>query len=232
METVKENKNSQPKQKSLGKESFFSAAPLQTKLRVNQPGDKYEVEADQVSEQIIQKISVSASDSFSTNPRNENSFNPKPSSSPETNTPKTHFSYLIQTKCEACEAEEKENPLEEEIQRKHVPHVFLQADNRQEYSTLMAKRQTTDSHPVSPHTAAQLFASKGGGDILPKNTRSEIESGFGVDFSNVRTHTGASAIGMSKKLVHRPLPMAQISISIRENLSPIAKVVKSYWRMS
>lgn len=200
METVKENKNSQSKPKSLGKESFFSAAPIQTKLQVNQPGDKYEVEADQVAEQVIQKISVSASDTSSTNPRNENNFNPKPSNSPETNAPKTHVSSLIQTKCESCETEEKENPKEEEIQRKHEPHIFLQADNSQEYSTLMAKSQTSDSHPVSPHTAAQLFASKGGGDPLPKNTRSEMERGFGVDFSNVRTHTRASAVDMSKNL--------------------------------
>jgi hypothetical protein len=121
METVKENKNSQSKPKSLGKESFFPAAPIQTKLQVNQPGDKYEVEAEQVAEQVIQKISVSASDTSSTNPRNENNFNPKLSNSPETNAPKTHVSSLIQTKCESCEAEEKENLQEEEIQRKHEP---------------------------------------------------------------------------------------------------------------
>lgn len=198
MEAVQDKTKSQTKPNGVGTRSFFSPAPIQTKLKVNKPGDKYEVEADQVAEQVIQKISVSASDISSTNPRNENNFNPKPSNSPETNAPKTHVSSLIQTQCEACEA--KENLQEEEIQRKHEPHVFLKADNSQEYSTLMSKSQTSGSNPVSPHTTSQLFASKGGGKPLPKNTLSEMERGFGVDFSNVRTHTGASAIGMSKSL--------------------------------
>ncbi|MCH6236264.1 DUF4157 domain-containing protein [Cognataquiflexum rubidum] len=80
MEAVQENKKSHSKPKVLGKESFFSATPIQTKLKVNQPGDKYEVEADQVAEQVIQKISASESDTSSPSQKNEPFITPNPTS--------------------------------------------------------------------------------------------------------------------------------------------------------
>jgi hypothetical protein len=200
MEAVQEKKNSQAKPNGIRMGSFFSPVPIQTKLKVNQPGDKYEVEADQVAEQVIQKISISATDPSSTNPRNEKSFNPKTTDSPEINAPKTHHTSLIQPKCDDCEAEEKENLQEEEIQRKHEPHIFFNAEGDGEDPTIMTKKGNAEPPVVSPHTSAQLFASKGSGDPLPKNTRSEMERGFGVDFSKVKIHTGHSAVNMSKNL--------------------------------
>ena len=47
---------------------------------------------------------------------------------------------------------------------------------------------------------SQLNSSKGGGSPMPENTRTEMESGFGTDFGNVRIHTGSSAEQMNKGL--------------------------------
>ncbi|MCL6258864.1 DUF4157 domain-containing protein [Aquiflexum sp. TKW24L] len=156
MEAVQEKKKSQSKPKGLGKESFFSATPIQTKLQVNQPGDKYEVEADQVAEQVVQRLSESDSKSQNL----ERFLTPKPSS--------VHL---------------KGNEGDENLSQ-----------------TLMTKRTNAETPVVSSKTSSQLFASKGGGNPLPKNTQSEMEQGFGMDFSKVKIHTDTSAATLSKNL--------------------------------
>ncbi|MCM8529078.1 MAG: DUF4157 domain-containing protein, partial [Lentisphaeraceae bacterium] len=47
---------------------------------------------------------------------------------------------------------------------------------------------------------SQLNSAKGGGKTLDKNTQTEMESGFGADFSGVRVHTGQNAAQMSQSI--------------------------------
>lgn len=194
MEAAQEKLKSQSKPNGLGKKSFFSSSLVQTKLSVNLPGDKYELEADQAAEQVVQRISDT---SFGPPSSNQNS----PYQNSGGNFPNQldhqigtrfstfHPSSSIQTKCNACE--------EENIQRKPEPKIWLKSNCKE---SPQAKQGNVQQSTVSPETTSQLFASKGGGNPLPKNTRSEMERGFGVDFSGVRTHTGFSAINMSKNL--------------------------------
>ncbi|MCB9301685.1 MAG: DUF4157 domain-containing protein [Lewinellaceae bacterium] len=53
---------------------------------------------------------------------------------------------------------------------------------------------------ASPQLANQLHQSSGSGRALPENTRAEMESAFGVDFGDVRIHTGHEADQMNKEL--------------------------------
>lgn len=207
MKAVLEKKKAQANPNHLGKAPFFSPGPVQKKLEVNLPGDKFEVEADQVAEHIVQKISGTHSETVSTD-------QPTPLRKPEsigksrvpnplpTGPPKNAAPNHIYTKCAACEAEEQEKPGEEEIQRKIDSPSFLQAAGTEddEDTSLMAKRGSAAASIVSAETAADLFASKGEGDPLQKNTQAEMERGFGVDFSRVRIHTDPSAVKMSKNL--------------------------------
>ena len=45
-----------------------------------------------------------------------------------------------------------------------------------------------------------LNGSKGSGSPLPSGVKSQMESGFGTDFSNVRIHTGSGAAQMSRQI--------------------------------
>lgn len=45
-----------------------------------------------------------------------------------------------------------------------------------------------------------LSSSKGGGNPMDQSTRSQMESGFGADFSGVRIHNDANAVQMNKDL--------------------------------
>ena len=100
------------------RETFFTAgknAPgnasrplIQTKLTIGQPGDKYEQEADQVADQVVQRLAQP--EAITPNPTAEKPIAPKlqlkaapaPAASQSSATPS------VQTKCAECEKEEKE----------------------------------------------------------------------------------------------------------------------------
>ncbi len=78
---------------------------------------------------------------------------------------------------------------EEEIQEKEEEEV-------QTLQKHISGDDGTTSHPIE-HT---LQSSKGGGNSLDNTTRSEMESGFGVDFSGVRVHHDSTAVQMNQQL--------------------------------
>ncbi|HRO45273.1 DUF4157 domain-containing protein [Agriterribacter sp.] len=143
--------------------SFFRASAghavkgngiLQTKLSIGQPNDKYEREADEMADKVVQRLA-----------------NPS-----------------VQTKCAHCEEEEKKNA----IQRKCT------ACEKEE--ELHAKAESSSIPAASPHIESSLNASRGSGNPLPANTKTQFEDSFGADFSNVRLHTDNKAAEMNKDL--------------------------------
>lgn len=80
----------------------------------------------------------------------------------------------IQRKCAACEQEEK--------------------------MTVQQKSEPGNGSPVDAALESKLSASKGSGNPLPESTRTQMESSFGADFSNVRVHNDNSSAQMSKDL--------------------------------
>lgn len=182
---------------------FFSdqaAQPfIHPKLTIGQPGDKYEQEADTMADQVVQRLS------------NPETIQTKPATIANPVTP------LVQPKCSACEEEEQiqkkeededwlehgvqrkamfesdELPPEEEIQRKCadcVAEETLQKKGEADFST----------NGGFSSLESRLKASRGSGSPLPEETRTQMESSFGANFSNVRIHTESSAVQMNKGL--------------------------------
>ncbi|WP_299314588.1 DUF4157 domain-containing protein [uncultured Aquimarina sp.] len=83
---------------------------------------------------------------------------------------------------------------EEEVQEKE--------EEEEEVQLVQTKINTAVSSSGVENSSieSRLSSSKGGGSSLPKNTKSQMESGFGTDFSNVRVHTDANAKQMSQDL--------------------------------
>lgn len=79
---------------------------------------------------------------------------------------------MVQMKCAACAAEEKES-----VQRS-------------------GDRPAT----ATPDFSSRLSASKGGGSPLPKDVSTSMGNAMGADFSGVRVHTGSEAAGMSQSI--------------------------------
>src|SRR5690606_25863716 len=46
----------------------------------------------------------------------------------------------------------------------------------------------------------QIEQSRGGGQAMPDDVRSNMESGFGADFGNVRIHTDSNADNLSRSI--------------------------------
>lgn len=121
----------------------FSGLPIQTKLSIGQPNDKYEREADSVADRIMRM----------------------PQKTPN-----------IQTKCAACEEEEKVR----------TKPLRMKSDGGTTRSLVGLSNQ--------------LNKSKGNGRPLPIATNQFMSQAFSRDFSGVKIHTGADAVHMNQAL--------------------------------
>lgn len=87
----------------------------------------------------------------------------------------------VQKKCADCEGEDKK------AQKKEEKKDEVQA-------------KLKESNAVNEGVESNLNSLKGGGNSMDKNTKQEMESGFGADFSNVNIHTDSKAVQMSEEL--------------------------------
>ena len=150
---------------------FFQARSqpvIQPKLTINEPGDKYEQEADAMSDRVMRMSApvgeVGDEGMVQTKPLNINA---------------------IQRKCTTCEQEEK-------VQRQE-----MEGEETLQTKPLMRKA-ADGGYPATPQLSSQLHSSKGGGNPLPKQTLGSMNQAFGADFSKVRIHTNSQAAEMSQ----------------------------------
>ena len=104
---------------------------------------------------------------------------PKVESVPES---KPEIKPIVQKQSE----EDVQAKEEEEIQEKEEEEV--------------AQKQSTSAGDDGSTIEDQLSDSKGGGSPLDSGTKSEMESGFGADFSGVRVHNDSNAVQMNQEL--------------------------------
>ena len=144
--------------------------PIQAKLTVGQPDDKYEQEADLVAEQIMRMPeSEVMTQAQSTTPLAIQRLN-------QNSDEKLH--------------RQPEEDLEEQFR----------IEEEEEEKTVQAKEQPGQTPQVTPSFEARLNASRGQGEPLPEKTRGFMESRFGQDFSSVRVHTGSEAAQLNREL--------------------------------
>jgi hypothetical protein len=163
-----------------------TAAPvIQAKLKIGEPNDKFEQEADRVAEEAMRM------------PDSEVSGVSKSSAK-------------IQRKCGACTSGEGLCPQcaeEERIQRKPLASTITPLIQRQsealefaeeEGEILPPEKVPSQSPEAHPETETQLNDIKSGGQPLPQSLRAFFEPRFGYDFSQVMVHTGAQAASLAR----------------------------------
>ncbi|MDO8929137.1 MAG: DUF4157 domain-containing protein, partial [Bacteroidota bacterium] len=77
---------------------------------------------------------------------------------------------------------------------------FFTALHNASSGDVQKKENSGSNNEASPSIENKINASKGSGSPLDHSTRSEMESGFGNNFSGVRVHTGNEAQQMNKDL--------------------------------
>jgi len=156
-------------QRTIGNQAvsrLIKSKALQAKLRIGQPGDVYEHEADRVADAVMrmpapQKVSIN------------NSRIQRASTTFEEN----------ELKRQPIEEEEEE---EEKLQRQP-------AEEEEEEKKLQAKNVSVSNPVVDSVIENQIQCMKGGGRSLSQGERAFFEPRLGYDFSDVRVHEDAKA---------------------------------------
>lgn len=169
--------------------------PIQPKLKVGKPNDKYEQEADRVADHVMQMSESQVQRQVALSERKEHGQ----TQSEETTIQRmqNEDEEMVQTKsiaetiqriCTACEEEET-------LQR-----VAME----EEEDILQPKRESSQVSSVAPtiQTGIERLRQTGGA-TLPASTRAFMEPRFGHDFSQVRIHAGTEAAQLAHGLQAR-----------------------------
>jgi hypothetical protein len=167
----------QPVINSSGKKNAF----FQAKLTVNEPGDKYEHEADSAANAVMtRRIQQMSSD-----PEKEKLKGIQKMDDPG----KEKLKGLQKM-------DENEKKKKEGIRKMDEPQK--EEDDKMNAATVQTKHDTNTT--ASPQVSSKIQNAAGKGNTLPKKTLQEMNSSFGVDFSNVRVHNDSEAVDLNKEL--------------------------------
>ncbi|WP_372756899.1 DUF4157 domain-containing protein [Mariniflexile sp.] len=175
-----------------GRDSF-----IQPKLNMGKLGDRYEIEADKAADQIVAKGNEPTpffSSKASVQKQSEEDIQQKPvvdgiSSGIQLKEKPESPTVIPITTIQPMFAEDLQTKEEEDVQEKEEEDV----------QTLQKHSDGGEGNSTAS-IESTLNNSKGGGSPLDTNTKSEMESGFGTDFSNVRVHIDSNAVQMNQQL--------------------------------
>ena len=176
--------------KNENNRDFFG---VQARLNVGRPGDKYEKEADQVADKIVNK--TASQPGIQKMGNGEEELQQKPLAETISTVQKQELKEEekeVQAKCADCEKEEqvqKQAETEEEPVQKQEEEE-IQAKSQQMYI----------GNPDKNSFESELAGTKGAGSKMRAGTMQEMEAGFGTGFGNVNIHTDRKAEQMSKKI--------------------------------
>jgi len=153
-------------QKTIGNQAvqrLFKSDVIQAKLKIGQPGDKYEQEADRVADMVMKM--------------------------PE---PKAHRQAEKEEELEEEEIIQQK-PLSEQITPFVQRQVEPEEEEKEDEEILRIKEAPGQTPEVTTDLESRIQSLKGDGQPLSKSVRAFFEPRFGVDFSQVRVHTDTQA---------------------------------------
>ncbi len=196
------------------KKPFFngsSKGTVQTKLKVGEAGDKYEKEADNVANAVVNKTAKpDIQNKEISSIQRESLATPLKDEKLGTAEQRMEEDKLIQEKPETEKMpglEEEEgmiNKMDGEKEEEEASGMINKMDGEKEEEET-APIQTKSTTARTPQTAStgvtrKLKHKSGRGRSMSKKTKTEMETSFGVDFSGVNIHTDQDAVKMNKEL--------------------------------
>ncbi len=167
---------------------MYKSGILQATLTVGQPGDRYEQEANRVSDRVMNMSGPGIS-----RQEDEEYIQEKPLA--DTITP------IVQSEIKEDDEVRKQADLEEkELQKQgDLEEKELQ---KQEKDEDLVQTKSTDggTAAISPSIENRINSSRGGGLALPESSRAFFEPRFGADFSGVKVHTDSNAAHLSRSI--------------------------------
>jgi hypothetical protein len=179
---------------------------IQTKLKISEPGDRYEQEADRVADQVmrmpepkIQRVCAECEEELQRQPMEEEEEKKEEEETLQTKPLAESITPLIQRQTEPTEEEEKKKEEEE---------------------TLQTKPASGEASTVSPTLQNQITALQGGGQPLPESERHFFEPRFGTDFSQVRIHADNQAAEAARAVNARAFTLGRDVVFGAEGYQP------------
>jgi hypothetical protein len=160
---------------------------IQTKLKIGQPGDKYEQQADQMAERVM-RMPEQEHVRMQPMEEEEEMIQSQPMEEEEEMMqmqPMEEEEEMLQPMCEDCQKEAmiQQQPMEEEEEE------------------LMPKANGNSSSAEAPSAVHDMINStRGSGSSLDSGTLATMGNGFGTDFSQVNIHTDSRAVQMNRQL--------------------------------
>jgi len=155
---------------------------IQTKLNIGKPNDRYEKEADNVADKVVNQSAAPQQIQTKCD-----------SCSNEEKVQRMAKDEEVQAK--PISTIQKQD--EEEVQAKPLPQIQRQEEE------LQAKSETGPPSFASQAVSDGISSSKGSGTPLPVDIRTQMETGIGADFSKVRIHTDSRSANMNQELQAR-----------------------------
>ena len=206
-----------------GKESFFGQASnkessffkptsaysvggnsvLQTKLTIGQPNDKYEQEADEMADKVVQRMTNPGIQTKCAHCEEEEKLQKKEVENLAQELPlELHRKPIFESNAEppgdnSLSFVEDPDHFGREGRGEALQRKCAECEKEEKLQT---KTESSSPSTASPHIESSLNASKGSGNPLPANTKAQMENSFDTDFSNVRLHTNDNAVQMNKDL--------------------------------
>ncbi|WP_299551349.1 DUF4157 domain-containing protein [Seonamhaeicola sp.] len=172
---------------------------VQQKLKVGQPGDKYEREADVMADQVVNRTGEQGTIQKMEGTEDELQQKPLAASvTPLIQRMETTEEENVQAKCDDCEKEETVQKMAEE--EEPVQKMEEEEDAVQMMEEEEAVQARSNNPNPSPSIEPGLRRSKGRGSKLSGDAKSQMEQGFGADFSHINIHTDSEAVQMSQEL--------------------------------
>lgn len=212
-------------QRTMGNQEvqrLLKSGTIQANLKIGQPNDKYEQEADRVADKVMTmpEPNGSLAQRQSTCPEcpEEEGIQTKPldkqitplvqrqeETGPEEEEEEkepvqaklNENNRLQRLEAEPEEEEDEEAPEEEKAPEEEEPGEEEEKENEE---PAQAKSINNKSPPVKSGIQSKIQSIKGGGQPLSKSTRAFFEPRFGRDFSQVRLHTDAKAADAAKSI--------------------------------
>ena len=190
-------------QRTIGNQAvqrLIKSGTLQTKLKIGQPGDKYEQEADRVADTVMGMPESGVQQQVEPEEEEEEMLQAKPRA--EQITP------LVQVQRQEETEEEEEMLQAKPLAGQITPLVQRQVEpEEEEEEMLQAKSKEDATSEVTNDLESQINAIKGGGRPLREFERDYFEPRFGADFDPVRVHTDARAAESARAVNARAFTM-------------------------
>jgi hypothetical protein len=171
---------------------LMKSRALQAKLRIGQPGDVYEQEADRVADAVMRMPEPGVQREVEPEEEEEETLQTKPLGN--------QITPLVQVQRQEEPEEEEEILQAKSLAQEITPLVQRQVDPEEEEEELQAKATSGHLSEVNSNLESQIQSLKGGGQPLSENDRAFFEPRFGHDFSHVRVHTESSAADTAKSI--------------------------------